>query len=352
MSNKITLCVLFGGHSSEYEVSLTSAYSVLTNANTARYDILPVGITREGAWHLFTGDYEKIRDGSWCDAASLLPSVTVDLTPGSQSLLITKSDGTCEKQKVDVVFPVLHGAYGEDGTVQGMLSLAGIPFVGCGCASSVVCMDKSLTKLPVNRAGVKQASFILVRKSDDKADIIEKAEKAIAYPMFVKPARAGSSVGISKAKDRKGLCAALEKAFREDEKVLIEETIVGREIEVAVLDEKGTYTVSDCAEIDAGAEFYDYDAKYVSDCSSFYIPARLSKETRDEVRRQAEIIFKALDCRTLSRVDFFVKEDGEILFNEINTIPGFTPISMYPKLMMDAGLTYPQLIDRLIDASL
>ncbi len=351
MSEKITLCVLFGGRSSEYEVSLTSAYSVLTNLNAERYRVLPVGITREGAWYLYTGEWEKIRDGSWCGETARLPRVTVDLTPGSHSFLICPPGEIPRCEIVDVVFPVLHGAFGEDGTVQGMLSLADIPFIGCACTCSGVCMDKSLTKLPVAAAGIRQANYILVRADDDKKAIAENAENKLGYPLFVKPARAGSSVGISKAKDRAGLLAALATAFAEDEKVLIEEAIVGREIEVAVLEEHGKYTVSDCAEIDAGAEFYDYEAKYVTDTSTFYIPARLPETIRQEVRRQAEIIFRALDCRMLSRVDFFVCENGEIVFNEINTIPGFTPISMYPKLMMHAGMTYPELIDRLVDAA-
>lgn len=350
--NKIKLCVLFGGRSSEYEVSLASAYCVLTNADPARYDILPVGITKDGAWHLFTGDFEKIRDGSWCENTDALPRVTVDLTPGAHALLICPPTGAPHAEAIDVVFPVLHGAYGEDGTVQGMLALAGIPFVGCGCASSVVCMDKSLTKLSVEKAGIRQADYVLVRDSDNENDAIRQAESAFSYPMFVKPARAGSSVGISKAKNKEELRHALAIAFAEDSKVLIEEAIVGREIEVAVLEERGKYTVSDCAEIESGAEFYDYDAKYINDTSSFYIPARLPAETRETVRRYAESIFRATDCRTLARVDFFVKEDGTIVFNEINTIPGFTQISMYPKLMMHAGMSYASLIDRLIDAAL
>ncbi len=350
--NKIKLCVLFGGRSSEYEVSLASAYCVLTNASPARYEILPVGITKEGGWYLYTGDFEKIRDGSWCENTDTLPRVTVDLTSGAHALLICPPDGTPTAEAIDVVFPVLHGAYGEDGTVQGMLALAGIPFVGCGCASSSVCMDKSLTKLSVAETGIRQANYVLVREGDTEDDCIREAETGLHYPMFVKPARAGSSVGISKAKNRSELKRALAVAFREDEKVLIENTVVGREIEVAVLEEHGAYTVSDCAEIDAGAEFYDYDAKYVSDTSTFYIPARLGEKTRETVRLCAERIFKALDCRTLARVDFFVEEDGTVVFNEINTIPGFTEISMYPKLMMAEGMTYPELIDRLIASAL
>ncbi len=350
--NKIKLCVLFGGRSSEHEVSLASAYCVLTNADPSRYDILPVGITKDGAWYLYTGDYEKIRDGSWCERPETLSRVTVDLTPGKHALLICSPEGEASTEQVDVVFPVLHGEGGEDGTVQGMLTLAGIPFVGCSCESSVVCMDKALTKLPVAETGIRQASYILARKTDPPEEIIRKAESAISYPMFVKPARAGSSVGISKVNTKDALFSAIEVAFAEDEKILIEETIVGREIEVAILEEKGVYTVSDCAEIDSGAEFYDYDAKYVNDTSTFYIPARLPEEIRQDVRRCAETIFRALDCRILARVDFFVQENGTIVFNEINTIPGFTQISMYPKLMMAAGMSYAELIDRLIRAVL
>lgn len=349
---KRTLCVLFGGHSSEYEVSLSSAYSVLTNADPDRYDLLPVGITREGDWRLFSGDFEDVKNGRWCENAERLPKVTVELTPGAHSLLICPDGEAPRHQPVDAVFPVLHGAYGEDGTVQGMLALAGIPFIGCGCTSSGVCMDKTLTKLSVAQTGIRQAAYVTARRDEAYPQIVKRAEGRLSYPMFVKPARAGSSVGISKAKSREALLAALDVAFAEDEKILIEETIVGREIEIAVLEEKGVYTVSDCAEIDSGVEFYDYDAKYVTDTSRFYIPARIPKELRDKARAAAETIFKVLDCRTLSRVDFFATEDGDIVFNEINTLPGFTSISMYPKLMMNEGMTYKELIDRLVNAVL
>ncbi len=349
---KRTLCVLFGGRSSEYEVSLNSAYSVLTNADPARYTILPVGITKEGDWRLFTGDFEKVRDGRWCEDLSALPKITVDLTPGAHSLLVLENGKAPRSVKVDAIFPMLHGAYGEDGTVQGMLALCGIPCVGPGCAASVVSMDKTLTKLSVEKTGVRQAAYVVARAHEEYSAIAENAEIHLSYPMFVKPARAGSSVGITKAKNREGLLEALAVAFREDAKVLIEETIVGREVEVAVLEEKGQYTVSDCAEIDAGVEFYDYNAKYVTDTSRFYIPARLPEDIRNRVRAAAKTIFCALECTTLSRVDFFVTDTGEIVFNEINTLPGFTSISMYPKLMMHTGMTYGELIDRLVQATL
>lgn len=346
---KIRLGVLFGGCSSEYEVSLSSAYSVFTHLDPEKYDVIPVGITREGVWTLYSGSYEAIRDGSWCADYSRFPRVSVDLTPGARTLLI--HGDTLSRIPVDVVFPVLHGAFGEDGRVQGLLSSAGIPFVGCASASSAVCMDKALTKRVVAETGIRQADCLVVRRAECRGhenETAPEAEARLGYPVFVKPARAGSSVGVSKAKNRAQLLEALAAAFREDDKVLVEEAIVGREIEVAVLEENGHYTVSDCAEIVSGAEFYDYEAKYLSDSSSFHIPARLPDAVRAEVGRAAERIFRTLECRTLSRVDFFVTEDHTIVFNEINTLPGFTSISMYPKLMMHLGMSYSDLLDRLI----
>ena len=355
--NKIRLCILFGGNSSEYEVSLRSAYSVLTNADPEKYDIISVGITRNGLWTLWQGDYTAIADGSWCDAQDALPRVSVDLTPGSHALLIRDADGSnLRSLPVDVAFPVLHGAYGEDGRIQGLLSSAGIPFVGCDSASSAVCMDKALTKSVAGTLGIRQAECMILHKRDSlgrESVIAAEAEKKLGYPIFVKPARTGSSVGVSKAKDREHLLAAMATAFREDDKILLEEAITGKEIEVAVFEENGECTVSECAEIEVGdAEFYDYDAKYVSDSSGFHIPARLPDEVRTNVRRTAEEIFRILECRTLARVDFFVTEDGTPVFNEINNLPGFTSISMYPKLMMHTGITYSELIDRLVRSAL
>lgn len=353
---KIKLAVLFGGNSSEYEVSLKSAYSVLTNLDPEKYEVIPVGITRDGLWTLYGGDAEAIPDGSWCADTDSLPRVTVDLTPGARSFWIRRpGENSMSRLPVDLVFPVLHGAFGEDGRLQGMLSSAGIPFVGCGSASSAVCMDKALTKCVVRTTGIRQAECLVVRRAEiggREETVAAEAEEKLGYPVFVKPARAGSSVGVTKAKNRPQLLEALRVAFAEDDKVLVEEAIVGKEIEVAVLEEGGRCTVSDCAEIVAGVEFYDYEAKYVSDTSSFYIPARLPEDLRARVSRSAEIIFRALDCRTLSRVDFFVEEDGGIVFNEINTLPGFTSISMYPKLMMHEGMSYAALLDRLIASAL
>ena len=349
---KIQLCVLFGGRSSEYEVSLKSAYSVLTNADREKYDILPVGITKEGEWYFFEGDYEAVLDGSWCADTSAMKRVVLDLA--YKKFCLIHETGVCDFP-VDVVFPVLHGSYGEDGTVQGMLSLAEIPFVGCGSASGAVCMDKLFTKQIVRTTGVRQAECVILSRDSWKEEaqtLADRAEEELGYPMFVKPARAGSSVGVSKVRNRKELLDAAEIAFREDSKVLVEEAIDGREIEVAVLNEGNAYTVSDCAEIVTGADFYDYEAKYQSSASGYHIPARLPEDVRQQVRRFAEIIFRALDCRGLSRVDFFVNDRGDIVFNEINTLPGFTNISMYPKLMMHTGMSYPELVDRLVSSAM
>lgn len=346
----LRLAVLFGGKSSEYEVSLQSAYALLTHADKEKYEIFPIGITKDGLWLSYTGDPKSIRQGTWCNDTTEMDRVIVDLTPASHALLFhSPKTGSIRRVPVDVVFPMLHGAYGEDGKIQGMLACADIPFVGCESASSAVCMDKVFTKALVNTTGFHQAECLIFRKGEcSDTCAVEEVERSLSYPVFVKPARAGSSVGVTKACDRNALLAAMQTAFREDGKILVEKAIIGREIEVAVLEENGHYTVSDCAEIDAGAEFYDYDAKYINNTSSYYIPARLPESIRDEVRRQAEIIFRTLDCRTLSRVDFFVQEDGKIIFNEINTLPGFTSISMYPKLMMNLGMSFTELIDRLI----
>lgn len=346
-----TVAVIFGGRSSEYDVSLSSASGVLANINTEKYNVIRVGITREGAFYLFEDDNALIRKNEWMNG-KVYP-LSLDLTNGCLS---ADRNGTAEKIKVDVVLPVIHGKFCEDGTLQGMFAVAGIPVVGCDCESSAVCMDKAVTKAIVAaETGVRQAKAVVIKQTDVKnaADLgpyRDRCEKELGYPMFVKPCRAGSSVGVAKVKTPEKFAAAVFAALREDAKVLIEEAITGSEVEVAVLEENGQYTVAHPAEIDSGsAEFYDYETKYVSDASSYYLPARLSEEKMNEVRGYAEAIFKALECKGLSRVDFFYTPEGEFVFNEINTLPGFTPISMYPKMMINEGISYSELVDRLIE---
>lgn len=348
-----TICVLFGGKSSEYEVSLSSAYAVLSNIDRTAYDLVCIGITKDaGRWYRFDGALEAIRDNTWCAHPETLPTVALDLSSGK--LLCTAPNGTVTAVTCDAAFPVLHGKYGEDGTVQGLFAVAGIPVVGCGCTSSGVCMDKAFTKsIIANDTNIRQAKAIIARFEDiPQMDALrQKCETAFGYPMFVKPSAAGSSVGVTKVKDAAGFADAVLRALREDSKVLIEEAIVGREIEVAVFEDHGTLFAAEAAEIDmGGSEFYDYDTKYASSTSGYHLPARITPEQMREVQEYAKTIFHALDCHVYSRVDFFLSKDG-FVFNEINTIPGFTPISMYPKMMMHSGMTYAALIDRMLSAT-
>ncbi len=347
---KLSVCVLFGGMSPEHEVSLRSAESVLNHLDKEKYNIFPVGITKTGEWILYGGaDYSDLPNGKWQHCED---NRRVALSPVRGQGLLNFEGDCVVRERIDVVFPVLHGENGEDGSVQGLLQLSGIAYVGPNVAASATCMDKTLTKLVADRAGIRQAAWRLVTADELKGNIerlLERLEEAFAYPMFVKPAGTGSSVGVAKAKNREALQRALENAASFDRKILVEEFINGREVEVAVLGNDAP-AASVCGEIDAGTEFYDYDAKYISDCARLHIPARLDEETSERVRDTAIRVFEAMGCQGLSRVDFFVTYEGnEIVFNEINTIPGFTSISMYPKLFEASGIPYSELLDDLIE---
>jgi len=347
--DKINVCILFGGISPEHKVSLRSAESVLNNINKEKYTVLPVGITPEGKWILFGGnDYSMLPVGTWDSHPGNCPAAISPVR--GQGLLCFEGDSVTTR-KVDVAFPVMHGENCEDGAMQGLLQMAGIPYVGPHVAASAVSMDKTLTKLVVDHAGVPQAAWQLVRRSDlsrRKEAMLDLLEERFAYPMFVKPAGTGSSVGVSKAANRDALAEALESAAKYDDKVLVEEFIHGREIEVAVMGNENP-VASICGEIDSGADFYDYDAKYITDTSTSYIPARIPEDVQEDVREQAVKVYSAIGCQGLSRVDFFVTFEGNrVVFNEINTLPGFTSISMYPKLFAASGIPYSQLIDELL----
>lgn len=350
---KLSVCVLFGGISPEHEVSLRSAESVLNHLDREKYNLFPVGITKSGEWILYGGDdFSKLPSGEWLACAENRHAAISPVR--GQGLL--NFEGDCVvRERIDVVFPVLHGENGEDGSVQGLLQLAGLPYVGPHVAASATCMDKTLTKLVADRAGIRQAAWRLVtaREMETNAEaVLDQLEQAFAYPVFVKPAGTGSSVGVAKAKNREALEKALHNAMKFDKKVLVEEFINGREVEVAVLGNDAP-AASNCGEIDAGTEFYDYDAKYLSDCAKLYIPARISEEVEERVREAAIRVYEAMGCQGLSRVDFFVTYDKEeIVFNEINTLPGFTSISMYPKLFAASGIPYPELLDNLIELAL
>ncbi len=351
--NKLNICVLFGGVSPEHTVSLRSAESVLNNMNTEKYNIYPVGITKEGKWIYFAGyDYSSLPADTWQDYEGNCGAAISPVR--GQGLFLFRPEGVTEI-KLDAVFPVLHGENGEDGAIQGLMQLANIPCVGPDVAASAVAMDKTLTKLVMDHAGIPQAKWYLVRGRglENRVDSAAKeVEKRFVYPVFVKPAGTGSSVGVSKAADREALCSALLEAAKYDDKVLVEEFIHGREIEVAVMGNDSP-VASVCGEIDSGAEFYDYDAKYVTDTSVAYIPARISQETEERVRDYAVRAYTALGCQGLSRVDFFVTyANDDIVLNEVNTLPGFTSISMYPKLFAASGIAYGELIDKLLSLAM
>lgn len=349
--NKKTVAVLFGGQSSEHSVSLISATTIISNMDSEKYFIIPVGITKEGKWLIYNGPVENIKNGDWEKYGT--PAV---LSPDAGMKGIIKIVG--DKAKiipVDVVFPVLHGAWGEDGTIQGLLELAKIPYVGCGVLASSVSMDKVYTKIICKDAGIPQANYTWVFASDiEKEDTLKGIEKEIGYPLFIKPSNAGSSVGISKATNREELLKGLKEAARYDRKIVIEEFVNGRELECAVLGNEDI-KVTRVGEIlsAADAEFYDFDAKYNNPDSKTVIPAPIPAEKEEEIRSLAKRVFKAVDGSGISRIDFFMdRESGKIIFNELNTLPGFTSISMYPMLWEEAGLPKKELIDELIELAL
>lgn len=344
-SMKENILLLFGGQSSEHEVSLKSATTIYKNMDSDKYEIYPVGITKEGQWLMYMGNNPDFTENRWQEVgvpAVLSPDAThrgLILLRGEEPVYI----------KIDKAFPVLHGRNGEDGTIQGLCQLAGIPYVGCGVVASAVSMDKAFTKVVVKEKGVPQANFVLVRSHEleDKEAMVAKIEAAFPYPYFIKPANAGSSVGISKAHNREELITGIEEAVKHDRKVLVEETIVGREVETAVLG-NDTLRVSGVGEILSAAEFYDYDGKYNNPDSQTIVDADLDDTIKQQIRGYARDVFEAVEGKGISRVDFFVKEDGGIIFNEINTLPGFTSISMYPMLWEAAGIPLPELVDELI----
>ncbi|TYP49759.1 D-alanine--D-alanine ligase family protein [Thermosediminibacter litoriperuensis] len=345
---KLKVGVVFGGQSGEYEVSLMSATSIINVMDKSKYDIVPIGITKDGRWHVFFGDVSKIQDGTWVDEAvpAFLPPDT------SYKCAITLKDGIETRYYLDVIFPVLHGPHGEDGTVQGVFELMNIPYVSCGVGSSAVCMDKVFSKKLLKQEGLPVVDFKVFYKKDLPAglmDMVAEVEKSFGYPCFVKPANLGSSVGVTKAHDREELKNAILHAAEFDRKLLVERFIPAREIECAVLGNDDP-VASLPGEIIPSEEFYSYIAKYFDGGKSkLLIPAPLATEETEKIRDLAVRAYKALDCTGMARVDFLLsKVTGIIYINELNTIPGFTNISMYPKMWEASGLPYKELIDKLI----
>lgn len=345
---KLKVGVIFGGMSTEKEISILSANSILDNLNKRKYDIYPLFMEDGNTWYR----YRK----------------TKDVKLGDKLILDGKiEDITSYLKRLDVVIPVLHGLYGEDGTVQGLLEILKVPYVGCKVLASSIGMDKVYTKIIFEKAGLKQAPSVYVRKNKDRYiyidkefneqnlsldDIVKKASKWLKFPMFVKPSNSGSSVGITKVEDEKSLKGAIEYAGKFDSKIIVEQGIFGREVECAVLGNEDV--IASCVgEVKSADEFYSYDAKYKNEESRVEIPAKISEEKSLEIRNNAIKAFKAIDGKGLSRVDFFIENDTEdVYINEINTFPGFTSISMYPKLFNEAGITTEELLDKLIDLAL
>jgi D-alanine-D-alanine ligase len=347
MAERLRVALLFGGRSAEHDVSVMSAGNVFRALDPARYETIPIGISRSGAWFLCS-----LKSGAFPTA---VPETgpRVALVPGGEGQLavLSQTDAAPDlSRSVDVVFPVLHGPFGEDGTVQGAAEIAGVPYVGSGVLGSAAAMDKDVAKRLMRDSGLPIARFVTFAQHDRPA--FEAVVAELGRPVFVKPARLGSSVGISKAATREEFVKAVAEAFRHDRKILVEEYIRGREIECGVLeDEDGSLTASAPGEIVPSNRhgFYTYEAKYLDEQgAAIKIPADLAPEVSDTVRKLSIEAFRALGCEGLARIDFFLSEDGKLIINEVNTLPGFTNISMYPKVMEALGIGYAELVDRLI----
>ena len=353
MAVRLRVVVLFGGRSAEHEISCLSARSVMDALDAERYEIVPVGITREGAWRLVPGGPPSLPEVGSGDA---LPQVTeasgeeVALAQ-SESALVTP---TGERGGIDVVFPVLHGPYGEDGTVQGLLEMAGVPYVGSGVLGSALGMDKAVQKTLLRSEGLPVVEHFVVREREwlDDPRNIEAQAQDLGYAVFVKPANLGSSVGITKCCAAGDLAEALAEAFRHGSKAVVEASVEGaREIECAVLGNEDP-TASVPGEIVPSREFYDYRAKYLDEASQLIIPAPLPEEVVEEVQRMAVAAFRVVECTGMARVDFLYLQPRELWVNELNTIPGFTAISMYPKMWEASGIPYPELLNRLVELAI
>lgn len=352
--SKKNIAVLFGGDSSEHEVSRQSAANIISNIPKDKYNVFMIGITKQGKWLFYQGQISNIIDGSWenCSENKLVFAIP---DPNFGGVLIA-SEVVHKVIKIDAVIPVLHGKNGEDGTIQGLFTLSKIPFVGCDVLSSAMCMDKVVSNVMFEHAGFEQAKFAwfysyeYLENKEYYCNLIE--DKIKEYPIFIKPANAGSSVGISKVYKRSDITDAVIKASHEDKKILVEQGIKGQELECAVMgNEKPIASI--IGEIEACNDFYDYDAKYISNASKLIVPANISNEISEKIREIAIRAYRTMGCKGLSRIDFFLeKSTNRILINEINTFPGFTDISMYPTLMGKSGYDLPNLIDNLISLAI
>lgn len=368
----LRVCVIFGGMNSEHEVSLRSVECFLDNIDRTRYEIVMVGITKQGKWLYYTGPEEMIPTGEWQSSSFAQPVIlSPDAQAGGLVLFYGAPPASVKLRRtlagfdgedfappedtptvvpVDVVIPVLHGKNGEDGTIQGLLELAGIPYVGSKVLASAACMDKDVAHRMLVQAGINKTKLRAIEDVDysDLENIMDSLEEEISYPMFVKPANAGSSVGVSKVKNRQELRDGVALAFEHDRKVVVEQAVLGREIECAVMGNGYPVAAYPLGEIIPTREFYDYEGKYEDDSAGLIAPAEIDHDIADKVRAMAIKAYQTMGCNGLARVDFFVESDGTPVLNEINTFPGFTSISMYPRLFELDGVSIPEQINRLI----
>lgn len=350
------ILVIFGGCSPEYSVSLASAYSVIQNLDQDKYLPVPVGISREGNWYYYSGDIEKIAGDTWNNVPDCVPAA---LSPSrsEKSLMIRKADGV-ELIPVDVALPVLHGRNGEDGTVQGLIALAGIPLAGCGVLASALCMDKDRAHRLVEQAGIRVPKATVLKRPEGAEDewpdffvsSVEGFVKSIGFPLYVKPVKAGSSYGVMKVLEPEKLTDAIVQAFMYDDEVIIEENIEGFEVGCAVLG-TGELITGEVDEIELSSGFFDFTEKYTLKTSAIHVPARISGETSEQIKDIAKRIYCVLGCSGFARVDMFLTPDGEIVFNEVNTIPGFTEHSRYPGMMKAAGYDFQEVLKRIIETA-
>ena len=356
--SKLNIGLIFGGKSSEHEVSCASAASIINNIDSEKYNVVKIWIDKKGVWFVYEGPTEYI-EKSLLDSkptdARFIPAVLSPCSVTGGLFILDKEKSAYSVLKLDCIIPIIHGTTGEDGVLQGLLELSHIPYVGCKTSASAVCMDKVLTKVVLDRHNIHQADWLSFYKSDlekSMEEVLDIICKKFSFPVFVKPANTGSSVGVSKAHTRDELSSALLKAAEFDCKVIAEEFIDGREIEIALLetDKNGKYEllVSPCGEIKPGNDFYDYEDKYINGRSVAVVPAEIPTNISERLREAAAAIFKLLECRGFCRCDFFLSGE-QIVFNEVNTLPGFTKISMYPTLIQQLGISYTELISLLIE---
>lgn len=345
---KIKVAILFGGQSSEYAISLRSSSSVIKNIDKTKYDLTLIGITKNGRWLYYPGDVSSIENDTWFMDKDCVPAL---ISPDGVTKGIIKilENGVHIIEKIDVVFPILHGKNGEDGSIQGLLELSGIPYVGSCISASCVCMDKTLTNTLLDYNNIKHTKWSFLKNGvNNLEDFVKNIDSRFKYPIFVKPSNAGSSVGVNKAENIDQLKTYIKTAFLHDKKVLVEEMVVGRELEVAVIGNNNPIA-SNVGEIVMDSGFYDFNSKYVNNNTKIIVPCELDDKKREEIRSLALKTYTVLGCKGLARVDFFLKNDtDEVVVNEVNTLPGFTSISMYPTLLIEYGMTYSTIIDNLI----